>query len=59
MSEKGIRSNRKLLEGMIDGMTSDIEQAIQRQYRVYCLSTHPRLDADVVALRRFIQRAMS
>jgi hypothetical protein len=26
---------------MIDEVTSGMEQAIQRQYRVYCLSTHP------------------
>ena len=40
--EMELRSNRTLLEGMIDGMTSEIEKAIQEQYRVYCLSTQPK-----------------
>lgn len=39
--EQELRANRKLLEWMIDQMTSDMERAIQTQYRVYCLSTHP------------------
>ena len=39
--EKEIRGNRKLLERMIDQMTTDMETAIQQQYRVYCLSLHP------------------
>lgn len=38
--EEELRSNRKLLEWMIDKMTSEMEQAIQTQYRVYCLSIH-------------------
>lgn len=39
--EQEVRSNRRLLEWMIDQMTADMEKAIQEQYRVYCLSTHP------------------
>lgn len=39
--EQEVRGNRRLLEWMIDQMTSDMEKAIQEQYRVYCLSTHP------------------
>lgn len=38
--EQEVRSNRKLLEWMIDQLTSDMDEAIQKQYRVYCLSTH-------------------
>lgn len=40
-TEKEIRSDRKLLELMIDQMTLRMEEAIQKRYRVYCLSTHP------------------
>lgn len=39
--QQELRTNRKLLESWIDGMTSGMELAIQRQYRVYCLSIHP------------------
>lgn len=39
--ESEVRGNRNLLEWMIDQMTADMENAIQQQYRVYCLSTHP------------------
>jgi hypothetical protein len=39
--EQELRANRELLEWSIDQMTSNIERAIQEQYRVYCLSTHP------------------
>lgn len=39
--EQELRSNRQLLEWMIDQMTADMELAIQEQYRIYCLSTHP------------------
>jgi hypothetical protein len=39
--EKELRSNPKLVEWMIDQTTYEMEQAIQNQYRVYCLSTHP------------------
>lgn len=39
--EQEVRSNRKLLEWMIDQLTSEMDEAIQKQYRVYCLSTHP------------------
>jgi Protein of unknown function (DUF2971) len=39
--EQEIRKNRKLLEYFIDQMSADMERAIQEQYRVYCLSTHP------------------
>ena len=39
--EKELRSNRKLLERMIDEITSKMADTIQKQYRVYCLSTHP------------------
>lgn len=39
--ENEVRSNRKLLEWMIDEMTSAMEKAIHDQYRVYCLSAHP------------------
>jgi len=39
--EQELRSNRMLVEWMIDEMTNNMEQAIQRQYRVYCLSIHP------------------
>ena len=36
-----LRSNRKLLEWMIDEMTSGMEKAVQSRYRVFCLSIHP------------------
>lgn len=39
--EQELRSNPKLVEWMIDQTTSEMEQAIPNQYRVYCLSTHP------------------
>lgn len=39
--EQELRANRKLLEWMIDEVTSEMERAIQTQYRVYCLSIHP------------------
>lgn len=39
--EREVRNNRNLLEKMIDEMTVAMEEAIQEQYRVYCLSTHP------------------
>ena len=39
--EQEVRGNRRLLERMIDQMTLDMKKAIQEQYRVYCLSTHP------------------
>ena len=39
--EKKVRASRKLLEWMIDQITSEMREAIQKQYRVYCLSTHP------------------
>lgn len=39
--EQELRSNRSLLEFMIDEMTSDMEKAIQSQYRVFCMSIHP------------------
>ncbi len=39
--EQELRSNRKLLEYMIDEMTSGMEKEIQSQYRVFCLSIHP------------------
>ena len=39
--EQEVRGNRRLLEWMIDQLTSEMDEAIQRQYRVYCLSTHP------------------
>jgi hypothetical protein len=39
--ENEVRGNRRLLEWMIDQMTAEMEKAIQEQYRVYCLSTHP------------------
>jgi len=39
--EQEIRGNRRLLEWMIDEFTSEMDKAIQKQYRVYCLSTHP------------------
>jgi hypothetical protein len=39
--EKDLRGDRKLLEWMIDQLTSEMGEAIQKQYRVYCLSTHP------------------
>lgn len=38
--EQELRSNHKLLEWMIDEMTSGMEKAIQTQYRVFCLSIH-------------------
>ena len=41
LREQELRSNRKLLEWMIDETTSDMEKAIQSQYRVFCLSIHP------------------
>jgi len=40
-SEKKLRSDRKLLERLLDEMTLGMEQMIQTRYRVYCLSTHP------------------
>lgn len=39
--EKEIRDNRKLLEFMIDGITTEMKKETQEQYRVYCLSMHP------------------
>lgn len=39
--ENEVRGNRWLLEWMIDQTTTDMGKAIQQQYRVYCLSTHP------------------
>lgn len=39
--ELEMRGNRKLLEWMIDQLTSGMDEAIQKQYRVYCLSRHP------------------
>lgn len=39
--ERKMHSDRKFLEWMIDQMTSNMQQAIQTQYRVYCLSPHP------------------
>lgn len=39
--EKEIRDNRKLLEFLIDGITTEMEKETQEQYRVYCLSMHP------------------
>lgn len=39
--EQELRTNRKLLEWTIDQMTSGMGEEIQKQYRVYCLSTHP------------------
>ena len=39
--ENEVRGNRKFLEWLIDEMTAAMEKAIQEQYRVYCLSTHP------------------
>lgn len=39
--EQELRANRRLLEYLIDQMSLGIESAIQRQYRVFCLSTHP------------------
>jgi len=39
--EQELRSNRGLLEWMIDEMTSGMEKAIQSQYRVFCMSIHP------------------
>jgi Protein of unknown function (DUF2971) len=39
--EQELRADCKLLERMIDEMSSEMERAIQMQYRVYCLSTHP------------------
>jgi hypothetical protein len=40
MREGELRSNRKLLEWMIDEATRGLETAVIGQYRVYCLSTH-------------------
>lgn len=39
--EGELRSNRRLLEWMIDEATRGLETAITSQYRVYCLSTRP------------------
>lgn len=39
--EQELRANRRLIEWMIDEVTSGMERSIQTQYRVYCLSTHP------------------
>jgi hypothetical protein len=39
--EQELRSNRKLLEWMIDQFTFDMDETIQKKYRAYCLSTHP------------------
>jgi hypothetical protein len=38
--EQELRTNRKLLEWMIDEATARIGEAVNNQYRVYCLSTH-------------------
>jgi len=38
--EKEVRVNRKLLEWLIEQTTTEMEKAIQEQYRLYCLSTH-------------------
>jgi Protein of unknown function (DUF2971) len=38
--EQELRTNRNLLEWMIDEMTRRIGEAVNSQYRVYCLSTH-------------------
>lgn len=35
------RSNRPLLESMIDEFSREMDEEIQRQYRVFCLSRHP------------------
>lgn len=39
--EQELRSNRSLCESIIDQMTSGMEEAIQSQYRVFCMSIHP------------------
>jgi hypothetical protein len=39
--EREVRANRKLLEWMIDELTRTVGATIEKQYRVYCLSTHP------------------
>lgn len=39
--EQELKSNSSLLEFMIDEVTSGIEKAIQSQYRVFCMSSHP------------------
>jgi hypothetical protein len=36
-----LQSNRGLLERMVAEATRGLEKAIAKQYRVYCLSTHP------------------
>ena len=36
-----LRRDRLFLERMIDELTTEMNQAIQDQYRVYCLTTHP------------------
>lgn len=40
-NEQELRTNRKFLERMIDEVTNEMVDAIQDQYRVYSLSTHP------------------
>ena len=39
--EAELRSNRPLLESMIDDLSREMDKAIQSQYRVFCLSRHP------------------
>ena len=36
-----LRTDRKLLESIIDELTSEMGKDIQNRYRVYCLSPHP------------------
>jgi len=39
--ESKLRTDRQFLENLIDQMGTEMDTAIQSQYRVYCLSTHP------------------
>jgi len=39
--EREMRANRQLLEWMIDELTREMWAAIEKQYRVYCLTLHP------------------
>ena len=39
--EQELKSNYSLLESLIDQVTSGMEEAIQSQYRVFCMSIHP------------------
>ena len=41
LREREVRTNRKLLEWMIDELSAAMADAMQSRYRVYCLSTHP------------------